>query len=78
MGRVLELSGTVSAIMFRAVKNAAPEPTAAIIAPTRNRSRTTTWPDASTIAVRLIYASNELSSPANAPDPNTIMAQASL
>jgi hypothetical protein len=78
LGRMLELSGTVSAIMFTAVRNAAPEPTAAMIAPTRNRSRTYTWLDASTRAVRPMYASNELSSPANAPDPNTNIAQASL
>jgi hypothetical protein len=62
--------------MFRAVKNAAPEPIAAIIAPTRNRSCTTSWLD--TIAVRLMYASSELSSPANAPEPKTNMAQESL
>ena len=62
--------------MLRAVRNAAPEPTAAIIAPTRNRSWTTSWPDA--ITVRLMYASNELSSPAKAPDPNTNIAQDSL
>jgi hypothetical protein len=62
--------------MFRAVKNAAPEPIAAIIAPTRNRSCTTSWLEP--IAVRLMYANNELSSPANAPDPNTNIAQESL
>jgi len=34
------------------------------------------WPDA--ITVRLMYASNEFSSPAKAPDPNTNIAQDSL
>jgi Aldo/keto reductase family len=76
LARVVEVSGTIRAMMLSAVKKAAPEPTAAIIAPTRNRSCMTRWLDA--ISVRLMYANNELSRPANAPEPNTNIAQVSL
>ena len=69
---LLACSGTVSAIMFRAVEKCGTGANSRDIAPTRNRSFTTSLLDA--IAVRPMYASNVPSSPANAPHPNTNIA----